>query len=414
MRHLLVKVCDLLSGQRIAFFDSVKRKLAPLDFDNLLKTAKRRTGFDDFGNPPCEESLRVLIDACNAEAALSLFGQISARQHLLDLLETRLRLISYWRGTTEIQKQQIHWPIFITGLPRSGSTFLHDLFAQDPVNRVPRTWEVMFPLPPPTCEGLDSDPRIAKAENRLRLFRWTNPSIAKAHPIGACLPQECVAIMSYSLQSDEFLCMFRIPSYETWLRTRDMSPAYRFHRQFLKHLQWFCPGERWVLKAPDHVHSLEALLETYPDARIVFLHRDPLKVLGSVASLTKMLLGAFSSSIDSRQVGADEVRILSDKVIKIMEFQDHHPSLADRLIDVHYMDLVRDPMSTVRYIYNRFGLSISVNAEEKMSTFLKAERNKKRRKHVYRLADFGLDPGQESPRFAAYCERFDIEHEPLS
>jgi hypothetical protein len=414
MRHLPDKESDPLSRQPTVFWDRVKRRLALLDFDNLLTTAKRRTGFEDFGDPPCEESLQVLIDACNAEAGLSLFGQFAARQHLLDLLETRLKLVSYWRQTTEIWEQTIHQPLFITGMPRSGSTFLHDLFAQDPSNRVPRTWEVMFPLPPPTCEGLDPDRRIAKAENRLRLFRWTNPAIVKAHPIGACLPQECVAIMSYSLQSDEFLCMFRIPSYETWLRSQDMSPAYRFHRRFLKHLQWLCQGERWVLKAPDHVHSLEALFEIYPDARIVFLHRDPLKVLGSVASLTKSLWEAFSRHIDPYQVGTDEARILSDKVAKIMEFQDRHPSLADRFMDVHYMDLVRDPISTVRRIYNRFGLSISVSVEEGMCAFLKAERNKRRRKHVYRLADFGLDPGQESSRFAAYCERFDIEREPLT
>jgi len=413
MRHLRPQEGELPSVQSIAFWDSVKRKLAPLDFDDLLAIVMRRTGLDDFGDPPCEDGLRVLIDACNAEAGLSFFGQFAARQHLLDLLETRLRLVSYWRQTTEIQKQPIDRPLFISGMPRSGSTFLHNLFAQDPGNRVPRTWEVMFPLPPPTRRAFDSDHRIAKAENRLRWLRWTKPAIVKVHPLGARLPQECIAITSYSFQSDEFLCMFHIPSYESWLRNHDAAPAYRFHRCFLKHLQWLCPGERWVLKAPDHVHALPALFEIYPDARIIFLHRDPLKVLGSIASLTKLLWGAFSSRIDPREVGDYETRILSDTVLKVMEFQDRHSSLADRFINIQYLDLVRDPIATVRSIYNHFGLNLSVNAEASMRAFLKSRLNKRRARHVYHLADFGIDPIQEGPRFAAYCERFAIEREPL-
>jgi hypothetical protein len=395
-----------------SFWSGLKHKLAPVDFGELIEIAMRRTHLDDFGEPPFEDALRTLVDACNTEAGLNLFGRFAARQHMLDLLETRLRLVDYWRQTPEIRKQAIHRPLFITGMPRSGSTFLHDLLAQDPDNRVPLTWEVMFPLPVPRREGIGSDPRIRKAENRLRWLLWTRPSIVKAHPIGARLPQECVAIMSYSFQSDEFLCTFRIPSYENWLRTCDLGPAYGFHRRFLQHLQWLCPGERWVLKAPDHVHALPSLLGIYPDARIVFLHRDPLKVLGSVASLTKLLLDAFGNHINARQVGADEARILVDKAVKIMEFQDRNPSLADRFINVRYLDLIRDPIATVQRIYERFGVTLSADTHARMRVFLGAERRKGRAKHIYRLADFGLDPNREKPRFAAYYERFTIECEP--
>lgn len=394
-------------------WDRIKKRLLPLIPDDLLAAAMRRTGLEDFGDPPYREALHILADACNTEAGLSLFGQLSARQHLLDLLETRLRLVSHWKKIPDIQEQTITQPIFITGLPRSGSTFLHDLFSLDPGNRVPRTWEVMFPLPNPTRQGFDSDPRIARAEKRLRWLRWIRPALVKAHPIGARLPQECVAITSFSLQSDEFLCMFQIPSYEKWLRTCDLGPAYDFHRRFLRHLQWLCPGERWVLKAPDHVHSLSALLEIYPDARIVFLHRDPLKVLGSVASLATLLKGAFSSHIDPLHAGADEARILEEKILNIMEFQDRHPSLKDRFINIRYTDSIRDPIATVQSIYNYFGITLSTNAETHMRAFLNSRRNIRRPKHVYRLADFGIDPGQESLRFAGYYERFAIERETL-
>lgn len=396
-----------------AFWNRLTRSIAPLDSTALFDAATRRSRLYDLGDPPHEEALRIIVEACNGEAALSLFGQVSARQHLIDLLETRLRLVNYWREKTEIQKQSILPPLFITGLPRSGSTFLHDILGHDAANRVPMTWEVMFPLPPPTKEGFGGDPRIARADSRLRLLRWIKPSIMKAHPIGAALPQECIAIMSYSLLSDEFLCMFRIPSYERWLRTQDMTASYMFHRRFLAHLQWLCPGERWVLKAPDHVHALEALIRVYPDARFVFLHRDPLKVLGSVASLSRILLSAFSNRIDPRQIGSEEARILREKATNIIEFQDRHPELRERFINIRYSDMVRDPLENVRRIYGHFGLVLTGQTEAQISAFLKDDRGKKRKMHGYRLADFGLDPVKEGTRFADYRARFAIPHEPL-
>ncbi len=398
---------------RAVFFKHAKGSLVPLDIDKLLTRVIRRTGLTDFGEPAHSDALRNLVRACNDEANLSLFGRLAARHHLLDLLETRLRLAKYWRETPKIQEERIHSPIFITGLPRSGSTFLHDLLSQDRDNRVPRTWEVMFPLPLSTDSGFGSDGRIKRAENQLRWLRWIQPSIVKAHPVGATFPQECIAILSYAFHSDEFLCMFWIPSYETWLRAQDMSAVYEFHRRFLKHLQWHCPGKRWVLKAPDHINALPALFEIYPDAFVVFLHRDPLKVLGSSASLATMLRSAFSRTVDPFQTGADEARILGENIRKIMEFRDRHPSLATRLIDVQYLDVLRDPMAVVRRIYHRSGPSLSLNAESQMLDFLKGIRSDKAPRHVYRLADFGLDSAGENPQFSAYCRRFAIEREPL-
>ncbi len=395
------------------FWGRIKQRLIPLDHDDLLARAKRRTRLSDFGDPPYEEALRILVSACNTEANLNLFGQLAAREHFLELLETRLRLVSQWQLIPEIREESIRSPVFITGLPRSGSTFLHDLFAKDPANRVPLTWEVMFPLPFPKRTKDEPESRIAKAENRLRLMRLINPSVVKAHPIGARLPQECIAILSYSLMSEEFLCMFSIPSYEKWLRAQDMRQAYRFHRSFISHLPCPSPAERWVFKAPDHVYSLDALIDTYPDARIVFLHRDPMKVLGSVASLAMKLRSAFSNHIDPVRTGINEARVLNEVTLKMMEFRDRHPSLSDRFVDVQYPDLVRNPVATVRRIYERFGLTLSADAQRRMYFFLEGRRNRRRPKHVYSLADFGLEPHRKESCFAAYCERFGVGHEPL-
>ena len=386
------------------------RKMFPLDHNQLVTRAMSRTGLKDLDSPQPETALQVLVKACNEEADLSLFGHFAARFHFSDLLETRLRLVRYWQEKPEIGEQKIASPIFVTGLARSGSTFLHGLLSQDPDNRAPLTWELMFPFPAPTRKEFHSDPRIAKAENRLRWIRRAQPSIVKVHPVGAALPQECIAITSYTFLSDEFLTMFRIPSYETWLRSQDMGPAYQFHRQFLKYLQWHCSGERWVLKAPDHVHALSTLFEIYPDARVVFLHRDPIKVAGSAASLAMVLKEAFSRKRDPLQTGADELRALTDIVRKIMVFQESHPFLREQFMNLQYLDLVRDPIGAVRSIYNRFRLTLSSDAETRMKASLNGAG---KYKNAVRLADFGLDPHRIGTLFTDYYEHYGIEKEPV-
>jgi hypothetical protein len=392
--------------------ESIKRGLIPLDCDQLLSAALRKSGLKYSGDKRCEESLRALVDSCNAEAGLSLIGRIATRQHLLELLATRLGLIDYWQRTPEIQEQSLRPQIIITGLPKSGSTFLHRLLAHDPINRVPKMWEVMYPLPFPACMTTNSDQRIKKADNRLRWLRWTHPALAKAHPIGPLIPQECGAILGYSFESNVFLDMFSIPSYEAWLRSRDAGPAYEFHKMFLKHLQWQCPVGRWVLKSSDHVHNLKTLIQRYPEARIVFLHRDPVKVLQAASSQMTLVKSLFSRSIKPLLLGAYEDRSLHDKVNKIMEFRDSHVYPEDRFMDIRYLDLASDPAGIVRAIYHRFGLALPVEVEARMDSFAGSERNKNRTDR-FSLADFNLDPEQEYPTFDLYCKRFQIEREAL-
>jgi hypothetical protein len=378
----------------------------------IIAAARRRTGLDDLGNAKCEEALRVLVNSCNAEAGLSFIGKRVAWHHLLDLVETRLRLIDYWKQKSEILEQTVLPPLFITGTPKSGSTFLHRLFAQDPNNRVPLMWEVMSPLPAPMRVTFDSDPRIIQMDKRLKWFRWTHPSIASAHPIGSLITEECGSILSCSFESFTFLDMFWIPSYETWLRSQDMDVAYEFHMNFLKHLQWLCPADRWVLKSSDHINALETLIERYPEARIVFLHRDPVRVLQSSSSQMKLLKRIFSKSIDEVLLGANEARILYDKVHKMMEFRDNYSHREEQFMDVRYLDLAQDPVGTVRTIYKHFGFTFSLYAEERMNIFAKAEHDK-RTPDKYRLSHFSLDQEQEDPRFDHYCERFGIGREYL-
>jgi hypothetical protein len=347
----------------------------------------------------------------NSEARLSLVGRIVTRQYLLELLENRLRLVAHWKLHPEIEHCQIRQPLFITGVPRSGTTLLHHLLAQDPANRAPTHWEVMFPWP--LGETLHTDFRIAQAETRLRWTRLMAPKLISVHPMGARLPQECIAIMAYSLFSTQFDDMYRVPSYETWLKAQDMRPAYHFHRAFLGHLQWRAPVKRWVLKAPSHLLALDAILATYPDACIIQTHRDPAKVLGSVASLGKILQGMFSNQVDPIEIGAKVCRNLRAEVEQAMAFRDKNEHLRKHFLDVHYLEFIRNPIETIRHIYEHFGLSLCAKAENKMQASLAVNRSARRKVHAYRLTDFGLDWREVELRFAAYRERFAIQAEPL-
>jgi hypothetical protein len=388
------------------------QRFIPLDLKTLLAAAIRKTGSDEFCDEECRNSLGVLLHSCNRDAYLSLVGHIAVRQHLLELLETRSDLLDYWQREPAIMQQVIHPQIFLTGLPKSGSTFLHRLLAQDTANRVPHMWEVMHPLPPPQRATFLCDPRIKKADNRLRWLRWSHPALVKAHPVGASIPQECGAILGYSFESSIFLDMLSIPSYEAWLRSRDMERAYQFHLMFLKHLQWRCPAERWVLKSSDHLHALATLLKVYPEARFIFLHRYPPKVLQAACSQMVHVKGLFSRSVDMAEIGAYELHCLENKIQMMMEFRDSHPECQERIIDVRYHELTADPVSTARGIYHRFGLPLDPEDASRMESFAASARGNIQ-PDSFSLRDFDLEGEAGSPIFDLYCQRFGVEWEKL-
>ena len=275
----------------------------PLRAESLLAAARRQTGFNDFGDQAFREPLSRLVVSAASEARLNVFGRCALAQDILQLLANRLQIQHDRAKWPRIADQAIVAPIFIIGMPRTGTTLLHGLLAQDvDATHAPATWEVMFPSPPPP---FGKDGRIKRAARRLACFDLLAPEFRKIHPMSAHLPQECIAIMSHSFMSDQFCAMYNVPSYESWLLRQDMAPAYKFHRQFLQHLQFGRPARRFVLKAPAHVLFLETLFETYPDALVVQTHREPLEVLPSAASLTTVLRGIFSDYVDPAAIGSE-------------------------------------------------------------------------------------------------------------
>jgi hypothetical protein len=372
---------------------------SPLDEGDLLAAARGSTGLEDFGPEGFRAGLRMLIASLEREAELTPTGRAGARRQLTGTLANRLRVLDQRRRCAEIAEEEIRTPLFVIGLPRTGTTLLYGLLAQDPAHRAPLSWEVSSPCPPPERATYDTDPRIEQSERQFDGLRRMM--------IGARLPQECLAIHALDLHSVLFETTYNVPSYQAWLEQQDMRPTYRFHRGFLQHLQWRCPGERWVLKSPAHLMALDALLEVYPDAMIVQIHRDPLEVMGSVASLHCALRGAASDAIDPHAVGRQQLELWSRLLPRAMAVRDR--SRAERFFDVPYADLLADPIACVRRIYVHFGLRLTPDAERRMRRFLAENRHDKHGVHRYTLERFAIDAAEASRRFEPYCERFAIE-----
>jgi hypothetical protein len=385
--------------------------LVRLNADQLLDAACQHTGLYDFGTIPFQESLQLLLQSCEHEARLNVLGRLAVGKDTLRLLINRLHLEDDWKRSPSIAEQCIVRPLFIVGLPRTGTSLLHGLLAQDPDNRTPLSWEVMYPSPPPEQATYASDPRIAKAERRMQWIHWLAPDFKRIHEVSARLPQECVAITSHVFRSPQFATTFRVPMYEAWIDHADLRPAYHFHRRFLQHLQWRCPGAQWVLKSPAHLSGLEALLETYPDAGIIQTHRDPLVAIPSLASLRTVLQSAFSDHVYPFQIGLETTRHWAQVLEHAIQFRRLHPAAHSRFCDVHYQELTRDPIGTVQRIYTFFGRSLSQEAEACMQRYLAQHSQHRYGEHRYTLAQFGLDPAEETRRYTAYRDYFGIPSE---
>jgi hypothetical protein len=383
--------------------DKSRISRSPIRAADLIETAKRRCGLDDFGEGEFFQGLIRLLDSCQREARLNLIGRIVLRADLIRTLCSRLFMQRDWKAYPSIDRQKIREPLFIVGLPRSGTTLLHTLFAADPEHRVPLTWEVMTPSPP-THDN--EKRRIQRAVSSCNCFNWLAPTFRQVHPVGAELPQECVSLMAPTFMSDQFDAMYYIPSYRNWFFRQDLRPAYEYHRHFLQHLQVRRNAQRWVLKAPTHMFALPTLLAVYPDALFVQTHRAPLDAMASVSSLITILRRVFSDAVDPHTVCGEAIDYWSKTLDKFLQKRDRLGE--HRICDVNYLEIRRDPLAVVRRIYAHFDWSLAQKVEERMRRVLASQPQERYKLHRYDLSQFGVQEAESAARFAAYCERFGL------
>lgn len=369
----------------------------------LIDTARRQTGLDDFGPSDFFEPLSRLLESCQREARLNFVGKMALRSDLTRMLSNRLLLGRDRQLYPAIRNERIEQPLFIIGLPRSGTTVLHTLLAADTAHRAPLVWEAMFPSPP-TNEGIKQ--RIRKTQGGIGFFQWLAPTFRQVHALGAELPQECIGLTSPSMLSDQFDTMYRIPSYRRWFLQQDLLPTYAFHHRFLQHLQRRQRARRWILKAPAHMFALPALLSVYPDALFVQVHRTPLNAIASVSSLVAILRSVFSEHVDPLEVGRDALQYWSDTMTTFLQHRDKLP--AHRFCDVNYKDIRQDPIAVARQVYGYFDWTLSEETERRMRAVLENQPAEENGYHRYDPAQFGLVPGDVGACFAVYCDRFGL------
>lgn len=393
--HLAIRVADVVGTE------------PRLDADEIMATARRRAGLEDFGPWDIAAPLRLLLACYDEEARLNLFGRMGARWDMGRFLGNLLRMRAQEKGDPAILEEAIEVPVFITGLPRSGSTFLHALLAEDPAHRVPICWQTIRPYPGPEgAEGACRD-----VDRQLRLFDQLAPGFRDFHPIDATSPQECTEISAHVLQSLRFDMTHHVPSYRHWLDRVGHRQAYQFHHRFLQHLQHQARQSsdgagHWVLKSPDHVFALDALRAAYPDARIVMLHRDPVRVLGSVARLTEILRAPFAREVDRAQVGRQIATHWAIGAASMM-----HADAGGAVLHLHYRALIADPIGTLRRLYAALGRELTPQAAARMQSLVESRPKGGYGNNRYRLADYGLDVSEQRARFAAYTAHFGVEPE---
>jgi hypothetical protein len=375
------------------------------DADELEEGACAATGLEDFGSSYYREGLERIVDALNTEADLNDIGRVIQHATISNALIQRLKIEDTYTQHPEIDDQVVGGPVFVIGLPRTGTTALSQLVAADPQFRSLRMWESQAPTPPPEAANQHTDPRIAQAEAGLKMLDDMFPLMKTLHSSEPTAPTECQDLMGMSFRTFHFDGAVRAPGYLAWLMNCDMRGTYTFHRRVLKLLQWHCPPVLWHLKTPVHMFALDALAEAYPNAKFLWSHRDPAKVMASVCSLIQYVRSWSSDRADAEELGAEQVDSWVEGVRRAMDFRNRTGD--DRFADVSFADLQTDPVHTLQTSYESLGLTFTDATLHRVTQWAQGHRPGSRGTHEYDLADYGLTPEGVRERFADYLAAYD-------
>jgi len=374
--------------------------------DELLAAAEAATGLHDFGDDSFRDGLERLVTALREEATLSAIGQHAMPALLVNLLSQRLQIEDWYRRHPEIDDEPIDAPLIVLGLPRTGSTALSFLLAEDPAARSLRLFEGTAPCPPPSTV-VGPDPRIAQAEANMQAQAQIMPRMASLVPSSPTGPYECQDLMGLDFKSHYFLAFAHVPSYARWLlHEADLRSTYRYERRALKLLQWGEPARRpWRLKCPSHLLFLPQLDAAFPDARFVMTHRDPTDVMVSVADVFAEVSKLMSEDVDLHAIGRLNVEHWTVGMERALAFRDAGND--HRFHDMHFRAVQEDPIGEVRRLYAWLGEPVSDAFEQGMTRWWR-EHAESRAANVHPdPTAFGLDLERVRPSFAKYVERME-------
>lgn len=384
--------------------------MAGLDEQALLAEARRKAGHGDFGDEGFREPLRRLLHSLEREAHLNEAGLASQRARIVDSLATRLSVEAFLREHPEIEDERIEAPVFIVGLPRSGTTLLHRLIASDPGLSAVLWWECRHPAPWPGGDWRrGDDPRIAAAHEEVRAILEARPELAAIHPWDPEAPDEEILLLEHTFLSHVPESGANLPSYRAWLDRQDPTPAYRYLLRLLRFLQWQKrvsgrAGERFVLKAPFHLGHLDVLFAVFPDAKVIQTHRDPLETIPSIASMYASLWRLATDAVDEHEIGRQCLERYGRSLARCLEARARLP--AERFLDVAYRDVLADAIGQVRRIYDFIGRALTTETLDAMRRHAAENAREKRPAHAYGLERFGYTRDRIERAFDAYRRRF--------
>ncbi len=387
-------------------------KRHPLERDALLEHARTATGLSDFGDPWFLHPFEALLESVRAEARLNAVGTLAAAKQFGHVLQGRLRAQAWFARHPEILARPLRRPVVIVGPMRSGTTRLHRLLASDRRFAYLRSFETISPVPRDdfieVMSGVKDDFRPVLAARIMRVARLANPRTLAIHPTGPYEPEEELGLLVASMWGMKHEAQWQVPSYARWCEGEDAVPAYRHMADLLRLIGWSQRESSlrpWILKTPQHMLDLSALLEVFPDARLIFTHRDPRQVVGSAASLAWNQTILYSDHVDPHAVGREWLR---KTALMIERMRTARAAIApDRMMDVHYDAMDRDWEGTMRCVYRFLDLDIEP-ALPAMAGYLQRARALRSEPHDYSLSAFGLSESDVMDRLDDYVRAFAV------
>jgi hypothetical protein len=384
--------------------------VVPLDERSLIDRAIANTGLSDFGKDDWREPFRVLVQGLDSEAQLNLMGRLLTRSDLLMFLEARLRVENAYRQHPEIEDEQIERPLWVIGQGRSGTTLLHTLLAQPPANRTTTDGEALFPVPLP---GVSAAQQREIADARITQWTRVRPEVASIHEFGVDKPCETFRIEAMAFRAAAWLNLLGLaPSYNMYMAQQaSQTTSLEYARRVCKLLQWKKPKRQWVLRSNDSILYLAEVLKVFPDARIIWSHRDPIRAM---ASMVDMIGTMMSIRSDQKMVAAYEQ--ITDPVLTAatlsgpIDLIESGVIPRNQIFSVQYSDLVRDSVGTVAKIYDYYGLDFTSETRKAISDYVTAHPRTKRPAHRYAIGS-EEQIRAERAAFKRYQDYFGVPNE---
>ncbi len=373
----------------------------------LHEIAREQTGLEDFGDTHYLPGLRVLLEQYDIGCNLSQVGQYAVRLKLIHVLKRRLLSEQAFKDDPTIFDNPIEKPLVITGLIRTGSTALHYLLAADPNRQSLPFWLAEHPQPRPPEAEWEAHPDFQASKSNIDMMWQANPRLKAVHFMDPGWPEECGHMMAHTFTDDYWEGGLRVPHYINWYKNTNLVETYRRHKKFLQLIGSSRRGMPWLLKYPVHIKHLDHFLEVYPDARVIWTHRDPSKVMSSYASLLAGFRSINSDVIDPDDIVREQMELWAAGVERAIEVRrDRDPS---QFYDLYFEDFVADPVASAERIYSHFGIDWTPEGESAMRAHKEDNPQEKHGKHDHSLDAIKVSREEMLERFAKYISHFNVK-----